>query len=105
MAEQFVLEDLFGKRGAVQREERALRTIALRVDGARDELLSRTGLAEDQDARAGWRDGVDDLIDLTHRVRLPRELAVVRQPLELRGELTILLLDVELVDRLRDQRL
>ena len=40
MAEQPVLEDLLRERGAVEREERPLRTIALVVKGAGDELRS-----------------------------------------------------------------
>ena len=63
VAEQLVLENVLGERGAVEREERPLRAIALLVNRARDELLARAALAEDEDGGGGGRDGVEDAVD------------------------------------------
>ena len=104
MSEQLVLEDVLRERGAVECEERPFRPIALGVDRSRDQLLSRAGLSEDQHACRGGSNCLDDLVNRAHFFRLASELAVMRQSLELRRQLAIFLLDVELVERLGNER-
>src|SRR6185312_758868 len=48
MAEQFVLENVLGECGTVERKERPLGPVALGMHRASDQLLSSTGFAEDQ---------------------------------------------------------
>ena len=51
VAEQLVLENVLRQCSAVEGEERTLRTLALGVNRARDELFSGAGFTEDQHAR------------------------------------------------------
>ena len=48
VAEQLALEQLLGNGGAVDRDEIAVRARALRVDGAREQLLAGAALAQHQ---------------------------------------------------------
>src|SRR6185436_15332313 len=105
VSEQLVFQNVFRQRGAVQGEEWSLDALALGVDGAGDQLLARARFTEDQHAGVGWRHCLDDLIDATHLLGLAGELAVVGESLELRRQLAILLLDGELLEGLRDERL
>jgi hypothetical protein len=84
----------------VEREEWSFCALALGVNGARDQLLSGARFAEDQYRGAGRRDGIDDLVHVPHLLGLTRELAIVRQSLELGGQPAILLLHAELVEQL-----
>src|SRR5205085_10928361 len=105
VAKELVLENVLRQRRAVEREEGSLRSLALGVDYARAQLFARSGLAKNQDAGVGWRHGLDDLVDGAHLFRLARQLAKVRQAFELRGELSVFLLNVELFERLGNERL
>jgi hypothetical protein len=82
VTEELVLENLLWKRGAIDGEERALGSVALAVQCARDEFLARSAFAEDQDAGRARRDGVDHLVDVPHLLGLPGELSIVRESLE-----------------------
>src|SRR5207249_2605503 len=97
-----VLEDLLRERGAIEREERSPGALTLCVDRARDQLLAGARLTEDEHTRIRVGDGVDHLVDAAHRLRLAGELTIMREPLELRRQLTILLLKRELIEQLRD---
>ena len=56
VAEQLGFEQMVGDRGAVDRDERALRAPAVAVQKARDHLLAGPALAGDQHAGLGGRD-------------------------------------------------
>src|ERR1700737_665928 len=105
VAEQLVLEYVLGKRRAVESEKWPLRPLALGVHRARDQLLASAGFTKDQYARCGRRDRFDDLVDGAHLLGLSGQLAKVRQPLELGGQLAVFLLYVELLQRFRNERL
>src|SRR5207249_4064933 len=68
VAKQLGLEDRLGDRGAVDRDERALRARAVVVHRAGEELLAGAALAEQQHGRLGRRRLLDDV----HRAA-PRE--------------------------------
>ncbi len=89
VAEQLVVEQVFIEGGAVERRERLVLARAVVVDGAGDQFLAGTGLAEDEDRGVGGCDGLARLDDLVHgravaddafeaelRVELPLQLAV-----------------------------
>src|SRR5437868_1219341 len=101
MAEQLVLENLLRQRRAIEGEERALGALAFGVQCPSDELLSRARFTQDEHTRIRRGDGLDDLIHTTHRLGLTGKLAVVSQTFQARGQLAVLLLDVELLQRLR----
>ena len=48
VTEQLALQKLFGQRGAVDGHERLGGALAVRMDGARHQLLARPGLAQDE---------------------------------------------------------
>ena len=73
VAEELGLEQRLGQRAAVDRHERPIRSVAVLMDGARDELLARAALADDEHRRIG-RGGVRDLlVDAGHRRRAPEQ--------------------------------
>src|SRR5579862_8633194 len=55
VAKELALEKTFRHRAAIQFDQRAFASRALLVDGARDQLLSRTAFPGDQDGRIGRR--------------------------------------------------
>ena len=59
--EQLVLDQVLGKRAAIDRHERAILPAARIVDGARGHFLAGAGLAFDQDRRIGLRNVPDEL--------------------------------------------
>src|SRR5690606_33137746 len=61
--EERALEQVGREARAVDRHERALPAGRERVDGPRDDLLPRPGLAEDQHRRVARRDELDHLAD------------------------------------------
>ena len=73
------------------------------MNGTSDQLLTGSGFAENQHAGVGRRDSFDDLVDGAHLLGLAGQLAVVGESLELGRELAVLLLDVELVERLGNE--
>src|SRR4030095_640022 len=54
MAEQLVLDQVIGKRAAVDGDERHRSTTAQMVDGAGDKLLARAARAWQQRGRVAW---------------------------------------------------
>jgi hypothetical protein len=71
VAEELALEDRLGKGRAVDGDEGLGRARALGVDGARDELLARAALADDEHRGGRRRDLRDRLVDAEHRGALP----------------------------------
>src|SRR4051794_13527707 len=67
VAEQLALEQALGQGAAVDADVRAGEARAEVVDGARDQLLARPGLAEDQDAGARSGDLMGGPVRLRHR--------------------------------------
>ena len=71
VAEQFAFEQRFGNRGAVDAGVIRLAPLAQMVQRAGDELLAGAALAENQNARIGLRDGLDQFSQFPH----PRRFA------------------------------
>ena len=59
--EQLVLDQVLGKRSAIDRHERPILAAARIVDGARGHFLAGAGLAFDEDRRVGFRDMANQL--------------------------------------------
>src|SRR6202162_1411709 len=55
MTEEFTLQQPGGNRGTVQFDEDAIFPWAHAVNSARDQLLTRSGLTQDQDRGITWR--------------------------------------------------
>ena len=90
VAEELALDEGGGEGGAVDRDERPGVPLAVRVEGAGEQLLAGAGLPEEQDGRGG----VGDLADLLHN-RLqgrapPDDLAEVPSLDELRVQVDVL---------------
>src|SRR2546425_501524 len=66
VAEQLALEQVFGDRGAIDRDERARRVRAVHVDGPSDDLLARAGLPLDEHRRGAPRDSRQQLVYVEH---------------------------------------
>ena len=66
VAEQFGLQQMFGDRRAINRNERPLGAGRARVDVARQHFLAGTGLAGDHDGGIRARDLLRQLDDLAH---------------------------------------
>jgi hypothetical protein len=64
--EQLAFDEIPRQRGAVDRNERAPRAAAVGVDGARDQLLSGAGLAQDEHRRVAARGGLRAVHDGVH---------------------------------------
>jgi hypothetical protein len=100
VAEQQVLEDLLRERGAVEGVERPLGALALLVQGARDELLAGAALAEDEHRGVGRARRARSSRRPCASRRSADELAEVREPLDARLELAVLLLELGALERL-----
>src|SRR5579862_6416421 len=100
VAEELALEEARRDGGAVELHERPLAASAELVNGARDQLLPRSGLAVDDDGGVGGRHGLDLVQDLLQRRRLPDDLLEVVVGADLVFEID--LLRRELVLQLRD---
>src|SRR5581483_9001629 len=74
VAEQLGFDQLGGHGGAVDGHERAVPARALVVNGARDELLARAGLAENADARLARADPIDLRHHALHGAARPDDL-------------------------------
>src|SRR5438094_2931179 len=70
VAEEFTLEEPRWDSRAIDLDEGSLAAAASVVDGARDQFLSRAGLAEDEHGRVGRRDGLHLLEDVSERAAL-----------------------------------
>ena len=103
MAEQLGLEQLLGKGGAVDRNERLRRARAVRVDRARDQLLARTGLAEHQDVRFRAGRLADELEDLRHGRAAADEIFEAERSLQLLAEVPVLELELALAQATLDR--
>src|SRR6185437_12006623 len=64
--EQLTLDQFAGNGRAVERDERLIAAAAALMEGARDQFLSRSGFAEDADARFAGRDAVHLRHDAAH---------------------------------------
>ena len=67
VAEQLALDEVLRQRPAVDRDERHVGPLALRVERAGDDFLAGAGLAGDQHAAVGRADAVDELLHGQHR--------------------------------------
>ena len=74
MAEELTLKKLGGKGGAVNGDERLLRTIAQGMDCLGGHLFAGAALSLDQDGRLAWGNLTDGLEDPLHRGRTPDHL-------------------------------
>ena len=63
---ELALDDLGRQRGAIQRHERLIATIAQRVDGAREDLLAGAGFAGDEHRRLMIRELPHAIGDRAH---------------------------------------
>src|SRR5690242_7165203 len=75
--EELALEETFRYRAAIQFDQRALASRTLLVDGARDQLLSRTAFPCDQDGSVGRRDESSLLHNLSQTDARPDDVAEV----------------------------
>ena len=73
MAEDLALEQRFGNRRAVDRDERERRARAELMDRLRDQLLAGARLAGDEHRRRGGRRQFDHLVNLPHLRAVPDE--------------------------------
>src|SRR5690606_36175396 len=67
MAEQLALQQAFTERSAIHLTERSAIAVAQPMDRARNQLLARTGLAEQQDRGIAPRHLARQPVDLLHR--------------------------------------
>jgi hypothetical protein len=76
--EKFALDQIVGNRGAVDRDERLARAVAVLPDGPGDEFLAGAALAGDHHGHVAGGDLADGLEDFLHRGRTAHDaLAVV----------------------------
>ena len=74
VAEQFAFEQRFGNRGAVDADVIRVAPLAQTVQRAGDEFLAGAAFAENQNARVGWRDGLDQFAQFAHFRRFADDL-------------------------------
>ena len=72
VTKQLRLEQCFGERAAVDRNERFLGARAQIVDRARDQFFSGARFAGDQHRRLDLRDSFDHLVERLHSLRFGR---------------------------------
>src|SRR6185436_12081406 len=65
--EQFALQQCLWNRGAVNRDERRFRALAVLINGARNQFLSRSGLSSNENVDRLRSDAANLLIDRLHR--------------------------------------
>ena len=94
VSEQFAFDQAGRKRGAAEPDERALSPRAQIVDRAREELLSRAGLAKEQNRGAGRRDNPGGFEDALQRCTSADDLAKALSEAKLVLEVTRLLLQL-----------
>ena len=102
VAEQLGLQELLGQRGAVDGHERLGGALAVGVDGPRDELLARPGLAQDEDVGLRPRRLLDQLEDAHHGRAAPDDVLEAERLLELLAQVAILALERALPQRAVD---
>ncbi len=90
VTEELGLEEMLGQRRAVDRHERLARARAVGVDGARDQLLARAGLAEDQDVRLRPRRLLHQLEHLRHGGAAAHDVLEAQGLLELLAQVSVL---------------
>ena len=74
MAEQFAFQKRFGNRGAIDADVMRRASLAQTVERAGDEFLARAAFAENQNARVGGRDGLNQFFQLPHFRRFADDL-------------------------------
>jgi hypothetical protein len=89
MAEELALEQGFGQRSAVHREERRRRAAAGVVDAARHQLLSGSGLAFDQDGEVRGARLSHQIEDLEHRRAVAEEHTLLDGGADRRARLSL----------------
>src|SRR5690242_10434970 len=75
MSEELALEKIFGKRRAIDGDERSAGARSLRVDRARDDAFSGSRFSEQKDRHRGVGDAFDDRADVTDGLIVPNEIA------------------------------
>ena len=68
MAEEFALEQLFGNRGAIDRQKRLRAAVAVMINRAGDKFLAGAALTGDERGGIRRRHLADELEDLLHRL-------------------------------------
>ena len=99
VAEQLRLEQRFGNRAAVDRDEPVRAARAVVMDRARGELLSGAGLSGDQDRARSCRDGLEQLKQVAHHAAAADEPIDAIALLELRAQVGVLRLEPALLER------
>src|SRR6185503_12797143 len=79
VAEQLTLYEGLGQRGAVHRDERLARAAAQSVHVARDELLTRAALSDDEDSARDRRDASDGVLEPLHRGTSATKRRIIRR--------------------------
>jgi hypothetical protein len=74
VSEQLALEQARGDGGAVDLDEGPVAAPAGIVDGAGSQLLSRAGLAQEEDRRVSGRHDLDLLEDVSERGAVPDDV-------------------------------
>jgi hypothetical protein len=92
-----------GNGGAVDLDERALRPLAVVVDGVGDELLAGAVLALDQDVGLARRHALDQLEELLHLLAAADDVGELVLVLQLLLQLDVLGLQLGALDRLLEQ--
>ena len=90
VAEQLRLEQRFGNRAAVDRDEAIRPARAVVMNRARGQLLAGAGLARDQDRARRRRDGLEQLKQIAHDAAVPDEPVDPVSLFELRAEVRVL---------------
>src|SRR4029077_5440669 len=66
MTKQLRLEQIFGQRAAIDRDERMMLPIAVEMQTARDQLLASAAFTDDQDRAICVGDFIDQIINFLH---------------------------------------
>ncbi len=90
VAEELALEERVGERAAVLRHEAALLARARIMDGARDEVLARAGLAGEQHRRVGLGDLLHHVEDALHGGARAHQLVEAVAALHLAAQVEVL---------------
>jgi hypothetical protein len=103
VTEQLRLQEVLGEGGAVDRHERVRGPRAVGVDGPRDELLARAGLAGDQDVGLRARRLLHQLEYARHRRAGPDQALEAERLLELPAQVPVLDLEAPMAKRPLDR--
>ncbi len=104
MTEELALHQRLGQGAAVYGDERALRTLAALVDGARNDFFAGAALAGDEHARATTGHAPHEVHHGLHLLALADEAAHAEAAGDLGSELAVLVNDGALLEGLFDLR-